>query len=201
MFLIGVTGGIGAGKTVALGEFRGMGVRVLDADDVVHRLYARGTPVYRAVRERWGGRVTAGSGAIDRAAVARLVFASDEDLAWLTQLLHPLVKQAVLDETRRVRSGLFCGVPLLFEVGWDEMMSKTIAVWCDPRTQLRRLHERGWSDTGIRQRSAGQMGMDEKLARADFGIINTGSRSLLREQCRRVLTSIRTEAAERNEEL
>ena len=96
MLLIGVTGGIGAGKTTALQAFRRLGARVLEADSIVHSLYARGTSVYDALSRRWGRAVVADDMSIDRAAVARVVFGSRRELAWLNQLVHPLVRQRIV---------------------------------------------------------------------------------------------------------
>jgi len=190
MLLIGVTGGIGTGKTTALQEFARLGASTLDADVIVHQLYAPGAPVTEALRERWGREVVARDGGIDRVAVSRLAFDSPAELAWLGGLVHPLVKKEILRQAAELRSDLFCGIPLLFEVGWEKEMSCTIAVWCDPAVQRRRLRERGWSEEEVTGRIRSQMGMDEKLTRADFGIINSGSRALLGEQCRRVARRI-----------
>jgi len=201
MFLIGVTGGIGAGKTTVLREFSRLGSRTLDADDIVHGLYEPGSVVCAALRERWGQRVFDASGAVDRAAVARVAFASADELGWLNRLIHPLVKQAMQDEADRSDVGLLCGVPLLFEVGWDRMMSRTVVVWCSREVQDRRLRQRGWDEADIRQRLAHQMDMDRKLSLADYGIINNGSRCALREQCTSVLGSLRRDAARRGHRL
>jgi len=200
MRLIGVTGGIGAGKTTVLSEFERLGYCTLDADDVVHRLYEPGMPVYEAVAARWGVGVIQADGSLDRAAVAGRVFGDPAELSWLNSLIHPLVRGAFRDLSERTDGPLFCGVPLLFEVGWQDDMDATVAVWCDLLTQRRRLHDRGWSDEDIRRRLGCQMSMDEKLSRADVGIINTGSRLLLAEQCEWAIKTLReTSGFERKE--
>ncbi len=190
MMLIAVTGGIGAGKTTALREFRRLGVRTIDADDVVHRLYSPGTPVYDAVRARWGQAVTDARGQIVRSAIAQRVFRNPSERAWLNRLIHPLVKEELLNEASRTPADLFCGIPLLFESGWDVEVDISIAVWCDRALQATRLRERGWSDAEIEQRVSSQMPDSEKLTRADYGIVNVGSIAGLRQQCRRVLARI-----------
>ena len=190
MFLVGITGGIGAGKSQALCEFQTFGVRVLDADAVVHELYGTDSGLRAALLERWGLAVLGADGQVDRAAVARRVFGAATEREWLNQQVHPLVKRRILQDAEESSSGLFCAIPLLFEVQWEPAMTCTVAVWCDPQSQRKRLRGRGWSDPEIAQRTASQMSMDEKLARADFGILNIGSLRLLRVQCRQVFERI-----------
>lgn len=192
---VGVTGGIGAGKTTALQQLAGIGAPTLDADAVVHDLYERDAGVRHAVAARWGASVTGADGSINCAAVAGRVFAGKAELAWLNGLIHPLVRQRIRDEARRSSGFLFCAVPLLFEVGWQEDMWRTVGVWCDAATQWERLFERGWSHDESRCRIAAQMDMDEKLARSDYGIANCGSRDLLRSQCVRLLERLGEDAA------
>jgi dephospho-CoA kinase len=103
----------------------------------------------------------------------------------LNDLVHPLVQREMLNAARASDCGvLYCGIPLLFETGWDRTMGLTVAVWCDPRTQKARLLGRGWSEADIRARQSRQMSMDEKLERARYGLINTGPLEMLRQQCR-----------------
>jgi len=190
MFVAGVTGGMGSGKTTALAEFARLGGCILDADEVVHGLYAPGTPVTAAVRERWGAGVLAADGSVHRPALAERVFAAPAELAWLTTLVHPAVRDAIAAVRHRSRRGLFCGVPLLFEAGWDADVDVTVAVWCDPLTQAARLAARGWDAAETQRRQRFQLDMDTKLNRADYGIVNTGTPAVLHEQCRRVFQRI-----------
>jgi len=188
--LIGITGGIGAGKSQVLCELRALGARVLDADAVVHELYEVDSRLRAALRERWGEAVLGTDGRVDRAVVARRAFGEPAEREWLTQQVHPLVRRRMLQNAEASPLGLFCAIPLLYEVGWEHEMTQTIAVWCDRRTQWLRLRGRGWSDEEISRREASQMSMDEKLARADYGILNIESLELLREQCRRIFERI-----------
>jgi dephospho-CoA kinase len=185
MTLVGVTGGMAAGKSTALSCFRALGASVMDADDVVHRLYLPGQDVYQAVVGRWADEVLNPDGTVNRAAIAQRVFCSDHEMQWLNDLIHPLVRRQMLNAASAVTTGvLCCGVPLLFETGWDRTLTLTVAVWCDPCTQRARLQSRGWSDDDIRARQSRQMSMDEKLTRARYGLINTGPLEVLRQQCR-----------------
>ena len=192
---VGVTGGIGAGKTAVLQQLAELGASTVDADAVVHGLYRTDSDVRRAVASRWGAAVTGPGGSINCAAVAERVFADRAELDWLNGLVHPLVKQRIRDSARRCAPFLFCAVPLLFEVGWQDDMWRTVGVWCDAETQRERLAERGWSHEEGRRRTAAQMSMDEKLARSDYGIANSGSRDLLRSQCVCLLARLEEDAA------
>ena len=190
MLLIGVTGGIGAGKTTVLREFQQLGARVLEADAVVHELYTADESVRDALRRRWGEAAFAPDESVDRAAVASIVFECGAELDWLNQLVHPLVKEKILACAAEAPSALFCSVPLLFEAGWEASVCRTVTVWCDAATQRERLQQRGWSAAETTRRLAHQMCMDEKLWRAEYAVINTGRRALLGEQCRRVFARI-----------
>jgi len=183
MTLVGITGGIGSGKSTVLAIFQHLGARILDADMVVHELYEPGNPGYCLVLERWGSELLLPDGRLDRAAIARRVFHSRSEREWLESVIHPLVKIR-FDQAVATGSGdLFGAVPLLFETGWNSICRVTIAVWCDPEQQRQRLQQRGWIPAEIDRRNAAQLSMNEKLRRANFGIINTGTRELLEYQC------------------
>lgn len=194
MFLVGVTGGIGAGKSSVLEELAGLGARTVDADEVVHGLYNGNGCLVKQLVERWGCEILDADGRLNRKAVAKLVFGDSGEREWLNALIHPLVQAEIVRIAAAQAAPLICGIPLLYEVAWETRMDCVIAVWCDPDTQRRRLSLRGWSNAEIRQRCAAQLSMDEKLERSDFGIINRGSRFLLREQCSRVWAAITARA-------
>ena len=183
MPLIAVTGGIGAGKTTVLGYFQALGAEVLDADQVVHSLYEPGQPAYQEMLSRWGDSIIGSGGVIDRKAVAAKVFASGQELTWLNDLLHPLVRQEISAAGSRTNNLLYCAVPLLYEVSWDAGFAAVIAVWCDRETQLLRLQSRHWSEVEIKRRLSQQLPMNEKLCRSDYGLITNCSLAVLAQQC------------------
>jgi len=182
--LIGVTGGIGAGKTTVLRLLAELGARTVDADDVVHDLYEPGRPGQTAVRERWGERALGPDGRMDRAALTEIVFAAPNELRWLNGVIHPMVQDRIANLAEQTAGPLFCGIPLLFEAGWECFVAFSVSVWCGAAVQAGRLAGRGWSGGEIRRRLDCQLGMDEKLRRGDFAIVNNGSWEHLREQCR-----------------
>lgn len=187
MSLIGITGGIGAGKSTVQQILRELGVACWDADEAVHDLYRPGGEGLRRVTEHWGRELLLADGTLDRKAMADRVFASPEQRDFLEKLIHPLVQQHMLKAAAAEKGDLFCSVPLLYECGWEKEFRCVIAVWCDRTTQQERLRARGWTDAEINARLAAQLPMEEKLNRAEFALANNGSREWLREQCVRLL--------------
>jgi len=188
--VIGVTGGIGAGKSTVLQLLEGYGKPVLDSDAVVHQLYAPASPVPALLARRWGRQVLNPDGSADRRQIAARVFSAPAELEWLDRLIHPMVKESIRRRAAELDEPLYCAVPLLFEAGWQDEMACTVAVWCSPRVQERRLRRRGWQAHEIAARRQHQWSMDRKLEQADFGIINNGTSTLLAGQVNRLLAEL-----------
>ncbi len=187
MSLIGITGGIGSGKSTVQQILRELGMACWDADVAVHELYRPGGAGLRLVVEQWGQEVLLADGTLDRKVMAKRVFAHPEERKVLEGLLHPLVQRQMLETAAAAKGDLFCSVPLLYECGWEKEFRCVVAVWCDQETQKKRLQTRGWADSEIHARLAAQLPMEEKLNRAEFALANNGSLEWLREQCVRFL--------------
>jgi dephospho-CoA kinase len=178
--LIGLTGGMGAGKSTALAALERLGAAVLSTDAVVHDLY--GTQRLReAMVARWGPELAPG-GVVDRTAIAERAFASDEDRAWLEGLLWPLVGERIAAWLATVRAPRERGprpraavveAPLLFEAGMDKLSDATIAVIADEEVRHRRA--RGRAHALAEERVARQLSQEEKARRATFVVRNDGS--------------------------
>ncbi len=170
---LGLTGGIGAGKSEALAALERLGAAVLSTDAVVHSLY-EDSEVVRLVVERWGEEVAPG-GVVDRAAVARAAFGDPEERRWLEGLLWPRVGQRMIDwrEAHAGARALVVEVPLLFESGMDAAFDATIAVVADEDVRRERAEARGHE--GLAERTGRQLTQDEKAARADHVVRNDGS--------------------------
>jgi dephospho-CoA kinase len=187
--LVGLTGGIGAGKSTALAELESLGAAVLSADAVVHDLYGD-RAVVTAVRERFGREVFEGE-AVDRGALAARVFVHEEDRRWLEQLLWPLVAAATeafyADTARRMPPPRAAVVeaPLLFEASSQGRYDATIAVVADDRLRAARTGAR--DQVGLAQREARQLSQPEKARRATYVVVNDGTVEQLREQLATVL--------------
>lgn len=200
MALVGITGGPAAGKTTLLEELRGLGAAVADSDRIVHDLYREDAELQQSIRRRWGQAAFGDCGEIDRRWIAREVFASSDEREWLNEQVHPRVRRHLLNaDPVESSSPLYCAVPLLFEVGWQDIMTITCAVWCPEPMQRARLRARGWSEDRIQQCLNAQMAAEEKLELADFGLINIGTRDHLRNQCRRLRTRIKEAIKTRQE--
>jgi dephospho-CoA kinase len=183
---IGLTGGIGAGKSEALAAAERLGAATLSTDRVTHELL--GTDQVRDLLvERWGPEV-APDGEVDRAKVAELVFGRPEELKWLESELHPRVGAAVWEWRQGLDPEFEVGVvevPLLFEAGMDAAFDETLAVIASDEIRNARLAERGQS--GLAGREERQLSQDEKAARADHVVPNEGSIAELEAALREAL--------------
>jgi dephospho-CoA kinase len=174
---IGLTGGIGAGKSTALQALERAGASVLSTDRVVHELY-ESDEVIAAVRDRFGDSV-APDGRIDRAALARRAFDTDEDRAWLEGLLWPRVGarmnewRASLERLPDPPRAAAVEVPLLFEAGMHDAFDATIAVVAEEELRAQRAGGRGHE--ALKERSARQLSQQEKAHRATYVVVNNGT--------------------------
>lgn len=187
---VGLTGGMGAGKSTALKALSGLGAQVLSTDAVVHELY-RDRQVRDAVVERWGTEVAPG-GVIDRAVIAAKAFAGGEqERKWLESLLWPLVGARIaawLEHVRALRPApraAVVEVPLLFEAGMERGFDATIAVIAREETRSERAAGRGHALAD--ERDARQLSQEEKAHRATFVVHNDGTEGDLRRKLADVL--------------
>ena len=190
---VGLTGGMGAGKSTALKALEELGAQVLSTDAVVHELYGE-SQVKDAVVERWGVEVAPG-GVVDRAAIAAKAFAGEEqERKWLEGLLWPLVGArmgAWLEHARALQpapKAAVVEVPLLFEAGMEGGFDATIAVIAQEDTRRARAATRGHVLAG--ERVGRQLSQKEKAARAGFVIHNDGSEADLRRELADVLAKL-----------
>jgi dephospho-CoA kinase len=190
---IGLTGGIGAGKSTALDALERLGAAVLSTDRVVHGLYEK-PEVADAVVARFGETVAPG-GAIERSALARRAFASEQDRAWLERMLWP----RVADEMVRWREDLgraspapraaVAEVPLLFEAGMERTFDATIAIVAEEQQRADRAGTRGHQALG--ERSARQLSQQEKARRATYVVVNDGTIDQLESKLSAILDMLR----------
>jgi dephospho-CoA kinase len=193
---VGLTGGMGAGKSTALEALERLGAAGLSTDAVVHELY-EGEQLREAVVGRWGPEV-APAGVVDRAAVAERAFAREDDRVWLESLLWPLVGTRVAAWLQEVRSGRPAGrrvpraavveVPLLFEAGMEQLYDVTIAVISGEVVRRRRAAGRG--HVLADERAARQLSQEEKARRATFVVRNDGSEEDLERELSAVLDKL-----------
>lgn len=187
MLLIGLTGGIGSGKSTVSALLAEKGAVIIDADAITRELQQPGQPVFDAMVERFGKDILADDGTLDRARVAAIVFADEDAKKDLEHIVHPAVgaemlkRMAAEAETDHV---VVYDVPLLVEAARRAMEFKgVIVVDIDPETAIRRVVEqRGMAEADVRARIANQASREERLAVADKVIDNSGTRDDLRRQ-------------------
>jgi dephospho-CoA kinase len=185
---VGLTGGLGAGKSEALRLLAELGAATLSTDAVVHELLA-GDDLKDALVARLGPEVAPG-GRLDRAKIAERVFGDDEARAWLEGLLWPRVGERVAAWRAEVGDDRVAvvEVPLLFESGMGPVFDSTIAVVADEEIRERRAAARGHA--AVAERAGRQLSQQEKADRADFTVRNDGSLDELKQTLSRVLAKL-----------
>jgi dephospho-CoA kinase len=191
---VGLTGGIGAGKSEALRALEELGAATLSTDALVHELLAT-DDLRDALVERLGPEV-APNGRVDRAKVAELAFADPEHRGWLEGLLWPKVGERVMAWREHVAAAdpppaaAVVEVPLLFEAGMDQAFDSTLVVVADEQVRRERAEARGHA--ALASRTGRQLSQTEKSQRANFVVRNDGSLEELRESLSRFLATIGT---------
>ena len=172
---VAITGGIGAGKSETLRAFGRHGAATISSDEIVHRLLREDEQVRKALLARFGDRIAAPDGSLDRSLIAERVFSDPAQLAWLEQLLHPRVAEEYLGWRARLGAQpdppALCAteVPLLYEVGSETRFDAVVAVTAPPEVRSVR------SAVATAEREARLLPDAEKLRRADFSYVNGGS--------------------------
>jgi dephospho-CoA kinase len=191
---VGLTGGIGSGKSTALQALERLGAACLSTDRMVHALY-ESDEVRDAVIDRFGPSVLS-DGMVDRGAVAEAAFSSTEDRTWLEQLLWPLVGACMSGWRRNLELSVdppraaVVEVPLLFESGMESAFDATIAVIADESRRHERASGRGHH--ALDERSARQLPQEEKAQRATYVVVNDGSVEELKSELSSILDMLET---------
>jgi len=185
---VGLTGGLGAGKSTALEALASLGAATLSTDAVVHELLGS-SPVRDALVDRFGTSV-APDGVVDRGAVATQAFGNEEERKWLEGLLWPLVGERVAEFRASVKDvpAAVVEVPLLFESGMEQGFDHTIAIVADEAVRAERAGARGHE--AVEERAGRQLSQEEKSQRADFSVRNDGSVDELKAELAEILESI-----------
>ena len=180
MLKIGLTGGIGCGKSTAVKRFRDLGIPIVDADIVAREVVQAGQPALQAIAELFGDAALLADGSLNRAWLRQTVFNDTERLRQLEAILHPRIREAIVrDMTAAIAAGspyVVVDVPLLFEKHYDTLFDRVLVIDCLPAQQHERVSQRDGSTIelveSIMQR---QIPRDERLFRADDIIENVGS--------------------------
>lgn len=197
--VIGLVGGVGAGKSTVAAELAKLGCMVIDGDAIGHEVLGRKDVIDRVV-ELWGRQVLVstpeGARRVDRSALGQLVFADPQELARLNSLTHPLVRAEI---QRQIQAGqgdpsapaIVLDAAVLLEAGWDQLCTHLVSVRAPAQQrQLRVASERGWDERAWRQREKMQIPLDTKIGRCYYSVDNSSSVSHLCEAARELFHGI-----------
>jgi len=191
MLLLGVTGGVGMGKSACAQLLAQRGIPIIDTDELAHRLVQPGQPALAEIRQLFGSTVFTSDGSLNRKELAKLVFTDPSARKQLEALLHPRIRELWQSQAAAWRAEArplaVVVIPLLFETHAERELDATICVACSAATQRQRLLARGWSLTQIDQRTAAQWPTEKKIAAANYVIWSEGDISLHAEQLDRIL--------------
>ena len=176
MFVVGLTGGIGSGKTVASDRFEELGVKVVDADIASRVVVEIGKPALSSIEGQFGSDVISDDGSLNIAKLRVIIFKDDEAKSWLESLLHPLIGQHILDEIASATSRYVILVsPLLFETTQFQMCNRTLLIDVPKDNQILRTAKRDKvPESQVEKIIASQMDRDQKIGKADDVIVNDG---------------------------
>lgn len=187
-FVVGLTGGIGSGKSAATLEFEKLGVTVVDADVVARQVVEPGTDALARIVAYFGEEILSADGELDRSALRNAVFDNDQHKTWLNQLLHPAIRTLMQQQIIHA-PGPYCilAVPLLIENNLTGMCRRVVVVDCPESMQLARAIKRDGSDERIiKNIIKSQASREQRLAAADDVIDNSGSIDQLASQVTRL---------------
>jgi dephospho-CoA kinase len=187
--IIGLLGGVASGKSLVAKYLEELGAPRLDADRVGHDVL-RLPDVEAAIRARWGDGVFGPDDRVNRATVAKIVFApTDEgrrELEFLEKLTHPRIGVRLRDEAERLAAAghryLVLDAPVMLKAGWDELCTKILYIDAPPEVRLQRALGRGWTAAEFAAREAAQESTETKRNRADFVLDNAGNPDVTRSQ-------------------
>jgi dephospho-CoA kinase len=194
MKVLGLTGGVGMGKTTVAQFLADRGARVVDSDVLARQLVEPGQPALQEIQVAFGSGVIGPEGRLCRAELARLVFADPAARRQLEQILHPRIRQAWEQQLADWHSAghplAVVVIPLLFETRAEGAFDKILCAACLPVSQQERLAARGWTPEHIAQRLAAQLPVEQKLVRAHYVLWTEGRLESTVRQVARVLAAL-----------
>jgi len=184
MLVIGVTGGIGSGKTAVTDEFTRLGITIVDADVAARTVVANGKPALQEIASRFGLHILLENGDLDRAALRTIVFKEPEQRKWLEQLTHPLIRQEIIQGLQDAQSPyVILASPLLIESGQNKLVHKTLVVDVPVELQIKRTTSRdNNSAEQVQAIIQAQIPRHDRLKHADHVIVNDQDLVHLRQQ-------------------
>jgi dephospho-CoA kinase len=186
MRIIGLTGGIGSGKSTVSDILRELGATVVDADEGARVVVQPGQPALAEIRDRFGAEVLAADGSLDRDRLADMVFKDERAREDLNAITHPRVRAWMAEQMRAAAEAgapaVVLDIPLLFESGLTAGLDDIVVVWAPVESQFKRAVGRGLRGDDVRARIKAQMPLDEKRKLATMVIDNSGTKARTRRQ-------------------
>jgi len=184
MFILGLTGGIGSGKSAASAYFRNQGIVVVDADIVAREVVEPGQPALLAIKQRYGSEALHDDGTLNRAWLRAKVFAEPDERKWLESQTHPRIRDSIIAQLKAATSPYaILESPLLFESGQSELVARTLVIDVPEEIQVERACSRdGNEEEQIRRIIAAQIPRSERLQRTDDAVDNSGNLEALYSQ-------------------
>lgn len=182
MLVVGLTGGIGSGKTTVARYFTELGVPLIDADDIAHELVAPGAPALTEIVDCFGPDILDTRGGLDRVRLRHQVFTSPEQRRRLEAILHPRIRAEIINRIRRLDAP-YCivSIPLMAETGQADLVDRVLVIDCPPKLQRQRIAQRdGWSEDEITGALQAQSSRAQRLQIADDVIVNDRDPEYLR---------------------
>ncbi|MGP9766333.1 dephospho-CoA kinase [Halomonas sp. AOP13-D3-9] len=185
--IIGLTGGIGSGKSTVALAFETLGAAWVDADDVAREIVLPGEPALSAIKEHFGDQVMHQDGTLNRAALREIVFDDPAQRQWLESVTHPKIRHRLLQHLERLKIQgapyVLLVSPLLFESGQNALVNRAVVVDVPKALQLSRTQQRdGVSESQVRAILAAQLSREQRLAKADDVIDNSGDHASMMKQ-------------------
>ena len=179
MIRLGLTGGVGMGKSTASQFLNDLGFKVADTDDIARKLVEPGKPALKNLVKAFGKEVLQDNGELNRKKAAEIVFSDDSKRLKLEEILHPLIREnwelRLNDWSLENEKLGVVVIPLLYETECERYFDKVVCMACSKDIQRQRLRQRGWSDLEIDQRIKAQLLIEEKMSRADYVVWTNGT--------------------------
>jgi dephospho-CoA kinase len=204
MLLIGLTGGIGSGKSTAAEFFRLNGFEIIDTDELAREATAPHTPVAQKMAETFGPQYIRSDGSLDRAKLAQVVFSDPHARKLLEDITHPAILSLMWQRVERLRArssapaAVVLVIPLLFEVGMQDQVDRIVLAWASPQEQLGRIMRRdNLTEQEAMKRLSAQLPIEQKKDRAHWIVNTEASLEGVREQVERICQEVRLLAGEK----
>ena len=187
-WILGLTGGIGSGKSAAAAHFAQLGVDLVNADQAARWVVEPGRPALARIAEHFGAEILQADGGLDRAALRARIFQDAGERRWLEQLLHPLIRQEIIAALARSTSPYaILESPLLIESGQSQLCQRVLVIDVPEAVQISRTVSRDGNDEAqVRAIMAAQASREERLKRADDVIVNDRDLAWLRQEVERL---------------